>query len=306
MGVWQAGAREYAPLAAAAAAELGPSAVGAPPRRSVVAQRQGSVARRFSQATSPLFAPGSESPAPDGGEPSEQQQAAPDQAPPPQPDQAAPDAPADAPAPASRRGSREEADGAAPGSAASQGGDADGGSASRGSSPRGSGSAEQQPESEPEPDEDAQPAEQDLPAGAVQALHLGVQQALAELEGRLEGLQDDVDSMSLIRDADRQVIATLEAQLLGAQKLGLLPPDTALKAAGLLTDDMDLEGAKADLIPAYAGDRWRASGAPAEQSMRSVRRALSVITNASYIMSVGESMPMLDQVRGPAVAHITL
>ena len=280
----QAGMREGVPRAAAAAEPGSADAVA--PRRSVL-QRQSSALRRFSQITSPLF-PGSE-PVPDSDAPSEQP--APDQVPQSlQPDQAL-HSPADVPATSSQQESQEEVSTAL--GVPAMPADADGGSAP-GSSHRGSDSAEQQPE--PDPEEDVQPAVQALPAGAVEVLHLGVQHALQDLEDRLEGLQDDVDSMSLQRDADRQLIATLEAQMLGAQKVGLLPPDAALKAAGLL-DDVDLQSAKAELIPAYVADRRRASSAPAEHSMRSVRKALSVITNASYIMSVGESMPMLDQVR---------
>ena len=259
------------------------------PRRSVL-QSQTSALRRFSQITSPLFPP-SEPPVPDSAEPLEQP--APEQAAPAlQPDHA-PVLPADSPAPGGRRGSSGDID-TALGLLTVQADTAERGSAPR-SSFHGSASAEEQ--SEPDPDTDGlQPAVEALPAGAVELLHLGVQQALQDLEDKLEGLQDDVDSMSLQRDADRQLIASLEAQVLGAQKLGLLPPDTALKAAGLL-DDLDLEHDKADLIPAaYAADRMRASEAPAQHSMRSVRKALSVITNASYIMSMGESMPMLDQV----------
>ena len=280
----QAGMREG--MSMAAADEPGLAAAIAP-RRSVLHSQSSSALRKFSQITSPLFAPSE--PVPDSSEPSAQP--LPDQVPPVQPDQAL-GLPADVPAPTTLWDSLEEAD-AALGPLTLQA-DAEGGGSAPGSSPRASVISEQQPE--PEPDEAVQPAGQTLPAGAAEVLHLGVQQALQELEDRLEGLQDDVDSMSLQRDADGQLIATLEAQMLGAQKLGLLPPDTALKAAGLL-DDMDLESAKADLIPAYLGDAKRAGDAPAEQSMRTVRKALSVITNASYIMSVGESLPMLDQVR---------
>jgi hypothetical protein len=146
------------------------------------------------------------------------------------------------------------------------------------------------------------------------AMQQGMQAALQALDQGLAGLQDEVDDLALRAEADRKLVATLESRVLHVQEqqlsqlsaAGHLPltshegmSDSAAWPIGSLHaasqgNEHAAEASQAvssnmrGISPAY-GKQWPGArdAADAQQSMRSVRRALAVITNASHIMAVG-------------------
>lgn len=147
----------------------------------------------------------------------------------------------------------------------------------------------------------------------LEAMQQGMQTALHALDQGMTGLQDEVDDLALHAEADRKLVATIEGQALRAQQQLLQmttagPPAlrTGDNSSGLaaypvpslhaISQDnseaaqpsLAVSGNTHVISPAY-GKQWPggADMAYAQQSMRSVRRALAVITNASHIMAVG-------------------
>ena len=157
----------------------------------------------------------------------------------------------------------------------------------------------------------------------LEAMQEDMQGALGVMEQGLSRLQDEVDDMALRGEADRTLLATLEQQLQRAQQqmVFMSAARGSISSAGMVSSDTSADWAVSANTPAVPqqgqeqqellrggskghgfaptfSSEWMgaASDVADERSMRSVRKALAVITNASHMMAVGTPLQALAKV----------